>query len=510
MEINEYAPPKLVAYADDVTCFTDSKRSLKYIFKEYERLSKASGLVLNAGKTEILDKRSKQYSFKYMNERYRIKGLEQAKINGIIFHRDERVMKEKNYEMLQHKIINSLAGWKARRLSLLGKILTYKTFGLSQIIYVLTVLDLDILQYKKIEQMFNNFIWGRELHEAVNYSRISRRKMTTTIVNGGFGMIDFKDIVNGVRCRQFGKLFSDEYNHPLKLCIIKEGKSFASRTCLNTLSDEVGRQAHDILLNTILKSYKNLSNDEIESDNLMIQQLGETETVYTIKTGKRDSAEAIELVHEWGCNNFKEVILQGRQQRRVLTICRKIMTAKFLRILKLLVSRRIDLLDGISKKIKLLSNNYKDIDTVSSMEFRLMLKGAETLNLTKIGEGLDILTIKDYFNQVRQLHNTRHKNTLLRVWNGDCLSNSRLFWLGVSDINTCSRCGEYDSPEHMLISCETAGRVWELLMQKIPKPPGMSLIHYAIGINDSRTNLMTKAEILKYIMHYRELSSEEM
>ena len=38
----------------------------------------------------------------------------------------------------------------------------------------------------------------------------------------------------------------------------------------------------------------------------------------------------------------------------------------------------------------------------------------------------------------------------------------------------------------------------------------MALMHYAIGINDSKSNLMVKAEVLKYIMHYRELESEEM
>jgi hypothetical protein len=68
VEMVDYVPPKVIAYADDVTCFVDSKRSLRYVFKEYERLSKASGLILNADKTEILDRMSLTYSFKYMNE----------------------------------------------------------------------------------------------------------------------------------------------------------------------------------------------------------------------------------------------------------------------------------------------------------------------------------------------------------------------------------------------------------------------------------------------------------
>jgi len=510
VDIGDCVSPKILAYADDVTCFVDSKRSLKYVFKEYERLSKASGLVLNADKTEILDRTSRQYSFNYMNEQYRVKGLEEAKINGIIFHRDENRMKDKNYEMLQNKIVKSLAGWKARRLSLLGKILIYKTFGLSQIIYVLSVLELEAAQYKRLEQMFNNFIWGRELHDASNYNRISQSKMNTTVINGGFGMINFKDIINGIRCRQLGKMFSEEYNHPLKYCVIKAGKSFASRTCLTGLIDTVGKQAHELLLGSILKNHKSVANEDIVSDNILIQQLGETETVFTIKINKRLGAEMMSLIYEWGCTNFKEIVLRGRQYRRIMAICKKIMIAKYLRILKLLVQSRNDLHDGIANKIKLVTNKYKEINAVSSKEFRLMLKGAETLNITKLGEGLNNLTIKDYFNQVRRLPNTRHKNTLLRVWNGDCLSNSRLFRFGIVDNNTCPRCDEYDSPEHMLFTCVIARRVWELLMQKIPKPLEMSVLHYAIGINDSRVNLMVKAEVLKYIMHYRELNSDVM
>ncbi len=43
--------PKIVANADDVTCLTDSSRSNKYIFHEYDRLSILSGLILNATKS---------------------------------------------------------------------------------------------------------------------------------------------------------------------------------------------------------------------------------------------------------------------------------------------------------------------------------------------------------------------------------------------------------------------------------------------------------------------------
>ncbi len=56
-----------------------------------------------------------------------------------------------------------LAGWRARQLSLQGRILIYKTLGLSQVIYTLYITELDGKQYKQLDMIFNNFIWDREL-----------------------------------------------------------------------------------------------------------------------------------------------------------------------------------------------------------------------------------------------------------------------------------------------------------------------------------------------------------
>ncbi len=51
IEVDGYLAPKLVAYADHVACLTINARGIQLIFKEYEHLSKASGLVLNANNT---------------------------------------------------------------------------------------------------------------------------------------------------------------------------------------------------------------------------------------------------------------------------------------------------------------------------------------------------------------------------------------------------------------------------------------------------------------------------
>jgi len=96
------------------------------------------------------------------------------------------------------------------------------------------------------------------------------------------------------------------------------------------------------------------------------------------------------------------------------------------------------------------------------------------------------------------------------VWNGDCLSYSRLVHYGVVDTDRCPRCNEHDSPEHMILGCVFAKRTWELLQQKIPKRLNCSWLQYAIGINDSYSSLSVKAEVLKYLMHFRELEPESI
>jgi hypothetical protein len=412
--------------------------------------------------------------------------------------------------MLLHKINSALTLWKLRRLSLLGKVLIYKTYGLSQITYVLTVVELEPAEYKNIHLMFNNFLWGRDLYSDVNYSRLSWERISKPIERGGFGMISFKDVVNGIRCRQFGKIFDPNYNHPLKSLILSENKSFASRTCLKDTADTVAISARDLIHENISKSIKRYSNDEIIMEDLLLQQLGETETIYTVKYNKRQDNDCIALVHNWGCNNFKEIVVQSRANRRIMTICRKIMIAKYFRVLKVLHQQNVDPPLERAEKIQLVSRNYKLIYTVTSKEFRLLLSTAKGLNRNKFGDDIDEHTSKSHFAQIKRLVSTKHKNTLLRVWNGDCLSYSRLMHYGIVNTNRCPKCNEYDSPEHMLVTCIHARRTWELLQQKVPMRPNCTMTQYVLGINDTCTSLMIKAEILKYLMHFRELQPENI
>ena len=130
--------PKSYAFADDVNCFVkNDMRSLQGIFDEYDRLSKLSGLKLNAEKTELLHLISTNrrkpnqplFSFSYGGERHDIAPKAEVKINGVLFHQEESRMRTRNVEEIAEKIDKKMKMWSKRNLSILGKILVVKTFG---------------------------------------------------------------------------------------------------------------------------------------------------------------------------------------------------------------------------------------------------------------------------------------------------------------------------------------------------------------------------------------------
>ncbi len=106
-----YTWPKIIGYADNVTIITENtNNSVREIFQEYERLTKASGLKLNADKTEKFNITSQNVTgalatnnVTYCQTRYLIQAQEDIKINGITFNQNDSEMKITNFETMKAK-----------------------------------------------------------------------------------------------------------------------------------------------------------------------------------------------------------------------------------------------------------------------------------------------------------------------------------------------------------------------------------------------------------------------
>ena len=155
---------KTLAYADDIAVVTKDVNSIKETFKEYKRLFWASGLKLNADKTEILDLAVNRdpdevIRISYLNEDVCLNYSNCIKICGNHLLTDKSERYKLNVTARIDALSRILASWSRRNLTLNGKMMIIKCHALSQLTFVNqfhTILNIDV---KKIELICYKFLW---------------------------------------------------------------------------------------------------------------------------------------------------------------------------------------------------------------------------------------------------------------------------------------------------------------------------------------------------------------
>jgi len=151
VHIKECKIPKVVGYADDITIITKQEANLDFVFRAYQKFTLATGLHLNADKTEVMcvPVTNEPEVIEYMGKKHTLMVSERLRINGIWFDINQVITQKINWDEILAKIRKQLEGWVPRCLSILGKILVIKTFGLSQALYLSRVLPPDETTLKK-------------------------------------------------------------------------------------------------------------------------------------------------------------------------------------------------------------------------------------------------------------------------------------------------------------------------------------------------------------------------
>ena len=134
-----------------------------FIFRQYERLTRKSGLELNADKTEILSMDTnvaRIYNVNYFGLDISLTTLTEIKICGIWYCNDQDRAYKLNVTDKIMKLESNFKKWKARNLTFDGKSIIIKTFGISQLIYNLQVIiDTKETCMKLIEKINFGYVW---------------------------------------------------------------------------------------------------------------------------------------------------------------------------------------------------------------------------------------------------------------------------------------------------------------------------------------------------------------
>ena len=218
--------PKIISYADDVACLIKpTQHNLDAIFRNYESMTNLSGLKLNADKTEIIGLKFKaEYDVSYLTSKSKVKVSDMIKINGLYLSFDTKVATDQNMSKLLTCLETQLKIWSKRYLSILGKIQIFKTFGLSQILFIASTVIIPQNVEKKITELIYKFIWNNDMTTKKAPDRIKRSILSRKIKDLGFGMIDYKEVVSSIRQKMLHRLTSTPL-HPMHEIIINDVSS---------------------------------------------------------------------------------------------------------------------------------------------------------------------------------------------------------------------------------------------------------------------------------------------
>lgn len=151
---------KLSLFADDASCIIKNEESLTHIFAITEKFSKYSGLKLNIDKSLLF------YIGPWKTKHQSVQGVpvcsDSFNALGIEIGNDEIICYDKNYTEKIEKLKRRLGMWSTRRLTLMGKVLIAKSYGISNLIYSMSCTDCTTKTLKEAQKCINNFIWSNK------------------------------------------------------------------------------------------------------------------------------------------------------------------------------------------------------------------------------------------------------------------------------------------------------------------------------------------------------------
>ena len=201
---------KVVAFADDTTPVVRDVESIRQIFETYSQFTHFSGIQLNKNKTEILPIGTFKDNLDNITiDQVELKVVNKTKICGFVLSCDADILYNENVIKTIEKLKTKLNPWRQRNLTTQGNILLVKTFGMSQLTYVLNCISIKQNEIKSINKEIYNFIWrGRD--------KIKREILQLDYQFGGLKAPNLDTMIFSAHIKQYCRFSFDDLNHPIK------------------------------------------------------------------------------------------------------------------------------------------------------------------------------------------------------------------------------------------------------------------------------------------------------
>ena len=447
--------PKIYAFADDVNgLIANDATSLQEVFNEYGRLTNKSGLTLNADKTEIMPFSTEGYveqdfEFIYLRVRHRIESKREIKVNGILLQQNMEAMGDSNVDQVCRKIHSQLLGWAARKLSLLGKILLMKTYGVSQIVYLMQSIILEPRHIKKINEILYKFLWNKRFLAAKAPDRITREIINTPLKLGGFGMLNIVDLDESLKLRALGRLTNTK--HPF-LEIVKR-----NLTHENFFFPEIKFKLEKIAMRgveLVAKDRQNLlTRDNLDGNRVYLELLKSTKIKAALNRNGLNSIIYFNL-------RLQRKLTLGDLNERELNSIKHFMCPALFEAVKRNQDIRLAQTGLPVEDLIIYGDKTYLLSKLSSKEIRTKRNQPDPICLFKLGAVASPSEAETWGMNLAKVNNVRHRNVVLKVAHGDVYTNLKLFRFRLKDTPRCSRCGMIENLKHKIMLCSYVREIW--------------------------------------------------
>ncbi len=403
-------------------------------------------------------------------------------------------MANANYLPMKSKMERHFREWSLRSLYLLGKIQIIKTFGLSQFLYALAVVDLRPEHWTEIKKLVFKFLWNKNFNAPAAPNRIKQDIINTKLCNGGFGMVKLKEVVNALRLKRFALLLATDLHPVAEL----QRKLHANRHLQQKATiaiDDVTNSSIELLHQLHKIGYRSITEIEATGDLVLHRKLLHSKVRDLIRPNLCRGIEANQLHQRRLLDlQFKDIITGPERALAMLyRICHTEVVNHLRLLVTLYVNQRPPDADHRPYIYNSNSKAWQLVEFLSSRSIRELAKQETFITSPKLFT-ISPEAAKGMYTKISKIRNIPNRTKILRLLHGDVYCGVRMKRRKMIDDDTCHRCFLPETINHLLLECPYSVAVWDVM--GIPCDRATDILHGELTTHE----IETRADIINSLV----------
>ncbi len=397
-------------------------------------------------------------------------------ICGITFSNDKEIAYKDNITNKIVKLERQLDIWRSRQLSLEGKILIVKTYGISQLVYSMQSTIVKKVDLTKIEDIIFRFVWNIKKSNKLSCGKINRKVMKAGLDKGGLNAPDIEIINKAIKYKHLLRHSLDESTHPLtklyKSKLKKHNFSFSNHYSNGGMGGFLGMgvQVHKELGNRIINNIKLICHDDGIHRNYhsFVQNLSLINSNFT-------NVNQTNMLHRLMIHNITNLYELYKEKTNPrfpqLALDVQLIFHSFPNEIRTLISRQVRNHILIKDEVEIELNKWSNIRFIDTKSIKNLLAQSNVVPnaIQKVVDKHNIRSDEQYLNPFLTLRkgikNVRIRSIQFKLLHNIYPTMKHLFTWKIKQTPDCGACGAIESIEHAVYRCEIASKTFRNLAQ---------------------------------------------